>query len=95
MMKRNIALLLIAALLASFLVLPVSAAEIPEIKLSVVPFTEDAENGTIIEGTAKETYEAGDAVACKVEFVNNDVVRWLNTFAIEPVSYTHLTLPTN
>lgn len=83
MMKRNIALLLIAALLASFLVLPVSAAEIPEIKLSVVPFTEDAENGTIIEGTAKETYEAGDAVACKVEFVNNDVVRWLNTFAIE------------
>ena len=82
-MKRNIALLLIAALLASFLVLPVSAAEIPEIKLSVVPFTEDAENGTIIEGTAKETYEAGDAVACKVEFVNNDVVRWLNTFAIE------------
>ena len=54
MMKRNIALLLIAALLASFLVLPVSAAEIPEIKLSVVPFTEDAENGTIIEGTAKE-----------------------------------------
>ena len=55
MMKRNIALLLIAALLASFLVLPVSAAEIPEIKLSVVPFTEDAENGTIIEGTAKET----------------------------------------
>lgn len=83
MMKRNIALLLIAALLASFLVLPVSAAEIPEIKLSVVPFTEDAENGTIIEGTAKETYEAGDAVACKVEFVNNDVVRWLNTFAID------------
>lgn len=83
MMKRNIALLLIAALLASFLVLPVSAAEIPEIKLSVVPFTEDAENGTIIEGTAKETYEAGDAVACKVEFVNNDVGRWLNTFAIE------------
>ena len=83
MMKRNIALLLIAALLASFLVLPVSAAEILEIKLSVVPFTEDAENGTIIEGTAKETYEAGDAVACKVEFVNNDVVRWLNTFAIE------------
>ena len=82
-MKRNIALLLIAALLASFLVLPVSAAEIPEIKLSVVPFTEDAENRTIIEGTAKETYEAGDAVACKVEFVNNDVVRWLNTFAIE------------
>ena len=82
-MKRNIALLLIAALLASFLVLPVSAAEIPEIKLSVVPFTEDAENGTIIEGTAKETYEAGDAVACKVEFVNNDVVRWMNTFAIE------------
>ena len=82
-MKRNIALLLIAALLASFLVLPVSAAEIPEIKLSVVPFTEDAENGTIIEGTAKETYEAGDAVACKVEFVNNDVVRRLNTFAIE------------
>ena len=83
MMKRNIALLLIAALLASFLVLPVSAAEIPEIKLSVVPFTVDAEIGTIIEGTAKETYEAGDAVACKVEFVNNDVVRWLNTFAIE------------
>ena len=83
MMKRNIALLLIAALLASFLVLPVSAAEIPEIKLSVVPFTEDAENGTIIEGTAKETYKAGDAVACKVEFVNNDVVRWLNTFAID------------
>ena len=82
-MKRNIALLLIAALLASFLVLPVSAAEIPEIKLSVVPFTEDAENGTIIEGTAKETYKAGDAVACKVEFVNNDVVRWLNTFAID------------
>ena len=82
-MKRNIALLLIAALLASFLVLPVSAAEIPEIKLSVVPFTEDAENGTIIEGTAKETYNAGDAVACKVEFVNNDVVRWLNTFAID------------
>ena len=83
MMKRNIALLLIAALLASFLVLPVSAAEIPEIKLSVVPFTEDAENGTIIEGTAKETYKAGDVVACKVEFVNNDVVRWLNTFAID------------
>lgn len=83
MMKRNIALLLIAALLASFLILPVSAAEIPEIKLSVVPFTEDAENGTIIEGTAKETYKAGDVVACKVEFVNNDVVRWLNTFAID------------
>lgn len=53
MMKRNIALLLIAALLASFLVLPVSAAEIPEIKLSVVPFTEMQKTGLLLKAQRK------------------------------------------
>ena len=74
-MKRNIALLLTISLILSLLVFPVSAAEKPEVSLSVVSFTENKQYGAIEETTASEEYKAGDTLALKISFTNDGTAR--------------------
>lgn len=79
-MKRMIALVLALTLVASFLVLPASAGESPEIRMSVVAFEENKADGNVTEITGSGSYKAGDLIALKFEFVNNATARWLYTF---------------
>ena len=79
-MKRMIALVLALTLVASFLVLPASAGESPEIRMSVVAFEENKADGNVTEITGSGSHKAGDLIALKFEFVNNATARWLYTF---------------
>ena len=79
-MKRMIALVLALTLVVSFLVLPASAGESPEIRMSVVAFEENKADGNVTEITGSGSYKAGDLIALKFEFVNNATARWLYTF---------------
>ena len=79
-MKRMIALVLALTLVASFLVLPASAGESPEIRMSVVAFEENKADGNVTEITGSGSYKADDLIALKFEFVNNATARWLYTF---------------
>ncbi len=74
-MKRNIALLLTISLILSLLVFPVSAAEKPEVSLSVVSFEENKQFGAITEKEAAAEYKAGDTLALKIGFTNDGTAR--------------------
>ena len=92
-MKRNIALLLTISIILSLLVFPVSAAEKPEVSLSVVSFTENKKFGAIEETTAPEQYKAGDTLALKISFTNDETERYVTSFGFELV-YDEGTLQT-
>lgn len=84
-MKRNIALLLTISLILSLLVFPVSAAEKPEVSLSVVSFTENKIYGAIEETTAPTEYKAGDTLALKISFTNDGTEKIVTSYGFELV----------
>ena len=92
-MKRNIALLLTISLILSLLVFPVSAAEKPEVSLSVVSFTENKQYGAIEETTALTEYKAGDTLALKISFTNDGTEKYVTSYGFELV-YDEATLQT-
>lgn len=84
-MKRNIALLLTISLILSLLVFPVSAAEKPEVSLSVVSFEENKQFGTITEKEAAAEYKAGDTLALKISFTNDGTDRRIYGYGFDVV----------
>ena len=79
-MKRKISLILVVALLASLLVLPVSAETTAGLKMSVVRFTEDRDRAEIIEGAEASTIEPGNLIAVKLDYVNDATPRWVTAY---------------
>ena len=79
-MKRKISLILVVALLASLLVLPVSAETTAGFKMSVVHFEEDTARADIIEGSEATTVKNGDLIALRLEYQNDATPRWVKGY---------------
>ena len=68
-MKRVLSLLLSVAMLLSVVSIPAAAADVPNVELSAVAFTENGD-GTLTENDAVSELKAGDVFAVKATYQN-------------------------